>query len=95
MIAAAVVGLGWWGRHLVESVQGTSARIRFVRAADVAPEAARDFAARHGLRLSSDIAEVLADPQVEAVILTTPHALHAEQAVRVAEVGTRGGSSRR
>ena len=30
MINAAMVGLGWWGKTLVESVQGTSADIQFV-----------------------------------------------------------------
>ena len=87
MINAAVIGLGWWGRHLVESVQGTSERIRFVRAADIAPQASQDFAARHRLRLSADYADALADPDVQAVVLTTPHASHAEQALQAAEAG--------
>jgi len=30
MINAAIVGLGWWGRTLVESVQGTSQHVQFV-----------------------------------------------------------------
>jgi len=87
MISAAILGLGWWGRHLVDSVQGSSERIRFVRAADIAPDPAQEFAARHGLRLSADYADVLADPNVQAVVLTTPHAYHAEQAIRAAEAG--------
>jgi len=87
MIGAAVVGLGWWGRHLVESVQESSERIRFVRAADIAPEPARDFAARHDLRLSANYADVLADPDVQAVVLTTPHACHVDQALQAAEAG--------
>jgi predicted dehydrogenase len=87
MINAAIIGLGWWGRHLVESVQGSSERIRFVRAADLAPEPAQKFAGRHRLRLSADCADALADPHVEAIVLTTPHAGHAEQAIRAAEAG--------
>ena len=87
MINAAVIGLGWWGRHLVDCVQGSSERIRFVRGVDLAPDAVQEFAARHWLRLSEDYAEALADPHVEAVVLTTPHALHVEQAVRAAEAG--------
>jgi hypothetical protein len=31
MINAAIVGLGWWGQNLVNSVQGSQA-IRFTRA---------------------------------------------------------------
>ena len=34
VIDAAIVGLGWWGRYIVSSLQGKSDRIRFVRAID-------------------------------------------------------------
>jgi hypothetical protein len=30
MIDVGIVGLGWWGNRLIESVQGRSDRIRFV-----------------------------------------------------------------
>ena len=33
MINAAIVGLGWWGKTLVESVQGTSKDIQFLACA--------------------------------------------------------------
>ncbi len=87
MINAAVIGLGWWGRHLVESVQGSSARIRFVRAVDIAPGPTQEFAAAHSLRLSADYEDALQDPDVEAVVLTTPHAWHADQAIAAAGAG--------
>ncbi|MQA66955.1 MAG: gfo/Idh/MocA family oxidoreductase, partial [Alphaproteobacteria bacterium] len=32
MLELAIVGLGGWGRRLVESVQGTSDKVHFVRA---------------------------------------------------------------
>lgn len=87
MINAAIIGLGWWGRHLVESAQGSREKIRFVRGVDLDPDAAHDFAAQHWLRLSTDYADVLADPNIEAVVLTTPHALHVDQALQAAEAG--------
>ena len=40
MLNAALVGLGWCGRELVRSVQGTSKLIRFVRGVTLEPEAA-------------------------------------------------------
>ena len=43
------------------------------------------FAARHGLALSSSLTELLADETVEAVVLATPHSLHAEQIIASAE----------
>jgi predicted dehydrogenase len=84
MINAGIVGLGWWGKNLVEAVQGRSGRLRFVRGAcrNHAPVAA--FGERHGLALSSSLAELLGDDGVEAVVLATPHSLHAEQIIAVA-----------
>jgi len=87
MIDAAIVGLGRWGKGLLESVQGKSTRIRFVRGVDTAPDVARDLAARHGFRPSSDLAEALADPAVQALVLVTPHSLHRDQVVACARAG--------
>ncbi len=87
MIDAAIVGLGRWGKGFLESVQGRSGRIRFVRGVDTAPEVARGLAARHGFKPSSDLAEALADPAVQALVLVTPHSLHREQVVACARAG--------
>ena len=76
MIDAAIVGLGRWGKNFVEAVQGKSDRLRFVRGVDAAPDKLRNFAAKHGFRLCTDLAEVLADPAIKAVVLATPHSLH-------------------
>lgn len=86
MIDAAIVGLGWWGRYIVESQQGGDA-IGFIRGCDLDPDAAAGFADAKGLRLSADFADVLGDPDVQAVVLTTPHAYHAEQVVQAAQAG--------
>jgi predicted dehydrogenase len=87
MIDAAIVGIGRWGKNFVESVQGKSERIRFVRGVDTAPEKLREFAARHELPLCSDFDEVLRDPQVKAVVLTTPHSLHRPMVEAAARAG--------
>jgi len=76
LIDAAIVGLGRWGKNFVEAVQGKSTRIRFVRGVDAAPDKLRDFAAKHGFGLCRDLATVLADPAIKAVVLATPHSLH-------------------
>ena len=86
-INAAIVGLGRWGRRLVESVQGRSARLRFVRAVDPALEPARKFAAPHGLAVDADYAVVLRDPAVQAIVLATPHSAHFPQVVAAAAAG--------
>ncbi len=76
MINAAIVGLGRWGKNFVESIQGKSERIQFTRGVDAAPEKLRDFAAKHGFALCADLAGVLADPAIHAVVVATPHSLH-------------------
>jgi predicted dehydrogenase len=87
MINAAIFGLGRWGQALVTAVQGKSDRIRFVRGIVRDPAPARDFAAQHGLALTTALAEVTADPAVDAVFLATPHSLHVEQVVAIAAAG--------
>ena len=84
MINAAIVGLGRWGKNMVNAVQGKSERLRFIRGVVRHPEAVRDFAEQHDFELSSDLAGVLADPAVQAVVFATPHSLHVEQIVAAA-----------
>ncbi len=86
MIQAALVGLGWWGKHILSSLK-SSAYIRIVRAADVNPESVSAVARAYELPLSADLQEALDDPQIQAVILATPHNLHEAQIVRAAEAG--------
>jgi predicted dehydrogenase len=87
MINAAIVGLGRWGRNIVGAVQGKSERLRFSTCVVRRPDEARAFAAQHGLTVSTDLARILADAGVDAVILTTPHSLHVEQVIAAAGAG--------
>src|SRR5215831_10464736 len=86
MLNAAIIGLGWWGQRLVESVQG-SGRIRFTRAVTLEPDLAREFAATRGLAIGTSFADVLADPAIEAVVLATPHTRHRAQVEAAAAAG--------
>ena len=87
MINTAIVGLGRWGKNFVESIQGKSGRIRFTRGVDAAPDKLRDFAAQHGFDLCADLADVLADPAIRAVVLATPHSLHRPMVEAAARAG--------
>jgi predicted dehydrogenase len=85
VIRAAQIGLGWWGKTLVESVQETSDQIQFVAAASRSQsDDHRQFAAVHHLTLHPTYEAVLADPQVDAVVLATPHSLHSPQVIAAA-----------
>ena len=61
--------------------------MRFVRGVSKEPDAVRDFTARHGILLTTELDDVLRDPQVQAVVLATPHSLHTEQIVACAIAG--------
>src|SRR5687767_6521690 len=87
MIDAAIIGLGRWGKGIVQSVQGKSARLRFIRGVSKEPDDVRDFAATHGFALSTEFADVVADPRIQAVVLATPHSLHVDQIVAAAAAG--------
>jgi predicted dehydrogenase len=88
MIRAAIVGLGWWGRTLVESVQDRSDEIGFIAGTTRtrSPEVV-EFAEAQGVPLADDYAALLADPEVDAVVLATPHSLHTGQVIAAAEAG--------
>ena len=88
MMRAAIAGLGWWGKTLVESVQGTSDAIRFVAGATrtASPETTA-FAEAQQLRLVASYEALLADPGVDAVVLATPHSLHSAQVIAAASSG--------
>ncbi|MDH3287113.1 MAG: Gfo/Idh/MocA family oxidoreductase [Betaproteobacteria bacterium] len=87
MINAAIIGLGWWGKNIVGAVQGKSEKLRFVHGVSKEIDAALPIAETNGFTLSDDLDKALADPNVQAVVLATPHSLHADQIVRVAGAG--------
>src|SRR5580704_3776809 len=87
MIDAAIVGLGRWGKTLVEAVQGKSDKIRFTRAVSRDPAQHRDFLGTHPLLAGSSLAEVLADRSIKAVVLATPHSRHVDEVIAAAGAG--------
>src|SRR5215468_9143348 len=87
MIKAGIVGLGWWGRTLVEAVSnGQSDEINFVAgAARTHTDDLKAFAKQQKFELYDSYEKLLKDPKVDAVVLATPHSLHVEQVVQAAE----------
>jgi predicted dehydrogenase len=86
VINAALVGLGWWGRHILDSLRD-SERIRVVRAIDQNPGAFDSLPNGHELPFSSELQDALDDVKIDAVILATPHSLHVEQTEACAAAG--------
>jgi predicted dehydrogenase len=87
MLEAAIIGLGWWGKRIVNSVQGRSAHLRFVQGVTQEPEGVCEFARQADLIISTTMEEALANPRVRAVVLATPHSLHVAQIVAAAAAG--------
>ncbi len=86
-IRAAIVGLGRWGRALVTSMQGKGAELSFVRGHTRTRASAQDFCRAHGVPLVDSYEQILADPEIDAVVLATPHSLHESQIVAAAAAG--------
>jgi predicted dehydrogenase len=87
MIRAAIIGLGRWGRSLVNSVHGTTADIRFVAGHTRTRAKAEEFCREKDVRLVDDFAAILSDRDIDAVVLATPHSQHAAQIAQAAAAG--------
>jgi predicted dehydrogenase len=85
MIRAAIVGLGWWGQHMIRRMRGSSELVITV-AVDTNPAAA-PFAKEYGIEFTYDFAVVLKRADIDAVILCTPHSMHTEQVCAIAAAG--------
>ena len=88
MINAAVVGLGTWGKTMVESLAGGSDLMRFttLQTRTVTPDV-EAFAKQHSLRIANSYEAVLADPKIDAVALATPPSGHLQQIEAAAAAG--------
>ena len=80
-IRAAIVGLGRWGRSLATSVAGNSDDIRFTRAYTRTRASAEDFGREKNIALADSYEAILRDPDIDAVVLATPHSQHQAQAL--------------
>ena len=56
MLRAAIVGLGWWGKNLVTSVQGKTDAIRFTACCTRSRGKAVEFCSEHCIALADDYA---------------------------------------
>ncbi|MEK6709296.1 MAG: Gfo/Idh/MocA family oxidoreductase [Nitrospinota bacterium] len=85
-VRACIVGTGWWGgehakaARRVENLQVTACF------SPAAPRRAA-FAAAHGCRALESWEAVLRDPEIEALILATPHTTHARLVEEAASAG--------
>ena len=86
MLNAAVIGLGWWGKHIISCLEGSD-RINISMAMDISSNEGKDFASQSGLKFTDKFDEVLKSKDIDAVIIVTPHSLHEEQVIKAADAG--------
>jgi predicted dehydrogenase len=85
-VRVAAVGVGGWGRVLADAA-GRGTGLSVVACTSRSAEHRAAFAKAYGCRDLPSLEAVLADAAVEAVLISTPHSLHAEQVVAAARAG--------
>jgi predicted dehydrogenase len=82
----ASIGTGWWGSELADAVARTGTA-EIVSAWARRAEGRDAFAAKHGARSAGSLEELLADPAVEGVVITTSNQSHREMIELAAAAG--------
>lgn len=83
----AVVGLGWWGCELAAAAARTTSGGVISHGCSPVEAERAGFSERFGVPVVPTFDAILADPSIEAVILATPHSLHAGQVIAAATAG--------
>src|SRR5579872_3035512 len=85
LLCVGQVGLGYWGKNLARNFDAL-ADLRWL--CDASPEAQADFAERYpNARVTGDFAEMLADDELDAVVIATPVPTHYALAKQALEAG--------
>jgi len=83
----ALIGCGEIGLHTAESARRAADTCELTVVQDIVPELARDCAEHYGVPWCADYGAVLARKDVDAVVISTPHYLHAPLTVQAARAG--------
>jgi predicted dehydrogenase len=85
-VNVGIVGLGRWAKVLTRAAANSN-RIKIVSAYSRAEDKRSAFAQEFGIQAVTDLPTLLADPQIEGVILTVPNEQHLPLAREVAKAG--------
>jgi len=87
MIKAASIGLGWWSDELAKSIQGKSKKIKIVSCYSRSKKKRINFSKKYKINYHDSYTAIINDPNIDAVILTTPHSLHSKHAIQAMKNG--------
>src|SRR5580658_9864999 len=85
ILRVGIIGFGRIGAEHAGWLEGC-ANIRAVAVADVTP-ARREMAQRRGLMARERVEELLADPDIDVILVSTPTSMHFEQALAALVAG--------
>jgi predicted dehydrogenase len=85
-VRVGIVGCGKVGQ-IHAAALGALPEAEFVAACDASADRAGAFASRYGVRGFADVPAMLREARVEAVLICTPHPLHAAPTIQAAEAG--------
>ena len=86
-VRAAIIGLGRWGRSLVNAVHGKTDAIKFTAAYTRTRASAEDFCREKNIPMLDRFEDALANRDIDAVVLATPHSQHAAQVMAASVAG--------
>src|SRR6266536_3934259 len=85
-VRVAAVGVGGWGQVLADATaRGTGLTV--VACTSRSAEHRDAFAKKYRCRALPSLDAVLVDPEVEGVLITTPHSVHADHVVAAGKAG--------
>ena len=89
LLRVAVIGYGWWGKTIVATLQSSAfIKVEMVIEQEASVrEAAKALGEKSGFTVSSSYEDAVSNPNVDAVILCTPHKLHSAQITAAAKAG--------
>ncbi len=85
-IGAAIIGPGKVA-HIHARALAALPEARFVAVCGRNPERTQAFADQYGVRAYTDLTQMVNEPDVQLVLICTPHPQHAEQAIIAAQAG--------
>ena len=86
-VRVAALGVGGWGRTLADAA-GRGTGLTIVACTSRSADHRAAFAKTYDCRDLPSFEAILADAEVEGVLITTPHSVHAEQVVAAARAAT-------
>ena len=85
MLRFAYIGTGWWGMELAKNSLALKDIIEIAGCCTLIDKEAETFRAQFGGKRFPRYEDALADPEIDAVLLATPHSLHWTQIIAAAK----------